>query len=905
MSLDTKAPLEGQGSILYVDAHDSFANNIVALLETTLGVHVTIVQINAPLPDLPKVLASFDAVIMGPGPGDPSKSEDFELFKRIWEMAERDCVPVLGICLGFQSLAIRYGATLERLTNPKHGIITDIHHCEGSIFDQLRTFDVTQYHSLRVKIKHPIEESRRLLRPIELWNWKRLWSSTTTCPDLQPLAWDVDDSENGGVLMALKHTELPFWGIQFHPESICSSRDAIKVVVNWWLQAVEYNDTRGRSRTDGCMSMDTLDRNDIFGLPRDFSLLQRAAHWKSLLPSGPVPPAYSKPKRPAPRKVRTAKLEAGYLRVTDLCEELGTLASQSILLESVVSRPEVGRYSIIGLIVPDDTQILEHKTGESFVDITIAKTEHSNELVRKHKLGAEETMWDFLADHMEKRKAIGGSASSPFWGGLMGYLSYESRAGMNGCNESCAANNPNTGSNTAFADVERSIVLDHLKGKVYIQSLKSHDGEWMKSTKAIVKKLVVKAQVIRMTPEQVTSVLGHLPQQYDKLTSESELRMCKHVIDQERFGVALDFAHIDRPKEEEYREKVRRCQEHIRAGETYELCLTDQAVVILPKDSLCESSWQLYKALRHINPAPFAAHLRVSGATIVSGSPERFLSWNRDGVCQLRPIKGTVKKAPGIDKHDATQILSQPKEQAENLMIVDLIRHDLHAIVGAGKVEVKKLMSVEEYQTVYQLVSVIEGRLPELASTSSPISNPKSNSKPEPKQNQTPRTPPNAKKPQPQQSPTPPFRGYTGLDVLHSAFPPGSMTGAPKLRSCALLHTLEHHQPRGLYSGAIGYMCAGGGGDFSVLIRCAYRHDNEVVTTHASDGRKVEMEIWRVGAGGAITALSEDGAEWEEMGAKLDSTLAAFVAGAGLTEKQKLVKEVIRRMRAENLELLS
>ena len=126
-------------------------------------------------------------------------------------------------------------------------------------------------------------------------------------------------------------------------------------------------------------------------------------------------------------------------------------------------------------------------------------------------------------------------------------------------------------------------------------------------------------------------------------------------------------------------------------------------------------------------------------------------------------------------------------------------------------------MSVEGYETVYQLVSVIEG---ELGSTTSPTS------------------------------------------VIAASLPPGSMTGAPKKRSCELLKDVENHQPRGLYSGVIGYFDVGGGGDFSVVIRTAFKWDDE--------------ETWSIGAGGAITALSETGAEWEEMLTKRESILRSF-----------------------------
>lgn len=134
---------------------------------------------------------------------------------------------------------------------------------------------------------------------------------------------------------------------------------------------------------------------------------------------------------------------------------------------------------------------------------------------------------------------------------------------------------------------------------------------------------------------------------------------------------------------------------------------------------------------------------------------------------------------------------------------------------SAHNIEVPKLMSVEEYETVFQLVSVIEGDFER-----------------------------------------------SGIPILAASLPPGSMTGAPKMRSCELLKGLEDENARGLYSGIMGYLDVGGGGDFSVVIRSAFKWDDE--------------EEWRIGAGGAVTALSDPEAEWQEMLAKRENVLRAF-----------------------------
>lgn len=255
--------------------------------------------------------------------------------------------------------------------------------------------------------------------------------------------------------------------------------------------------------------------------------------------------------------------------------------------------------------------------------------------------------------------------------------------------------------------------------------------------------------------------------------------------------------------------------------------------------------------------------------TTGASSPERFLSWDRTGHCQFRPIKGTVKKSDYTRK-EAYKILESSKEQAENLMIVDLIRQyvfraltqqsvifadpprsDLSGVVGANNTWVSKLMVVEEYATVYQLVSVIEGQC----------------------------TPSN-------QTSSKPSTGPRGLDVLRASLPPGSMTGAPKKRSCEILRDLEPRN-RGIYSGVLGYLDVGGGGDLSVVIRTAISVDtpggsgkSQKITNDWDDVKHIAAagDTYRIGAGGAVTIQSTDEGEFTEMDVKLSSVLSAFTA---------------------------
>jgi para-aminobenzoate synthetase len=288
-----------------------------------------------------------------------------------------------------------------------------------------------------------------------------------------------------------------------------------------------------------------------------------------------------------------------------------------------------------------------------------------------------------------------------------------------------------------------------------------------------------------------------------------------------------------RPLQDAYKAKVEQCKERIREGQSYELCLTDQTIIkrhTLGSDTV-EQGRQLYRKLRQQNPAPFAAMLCLpcghETVQILSSSPERFLNWTRTGHCQFRPIKGTVKKSPSMTRAKAEAILKSEKEQAENLMIVDLIRHDLHGVLDYENVKVSKLMAIEEYKTVYQLVSVIEGHLPANGSKA-------------------------------------------GIEVLAASLPPGSMTGAPKKRSCELLQEIED-KPRGVYSGVLGYLDVGGGGDFSVVIRTGVNW-----SATQSDRQSEDDHEWNIGAGGAVTIQSTAEGEFQEMEVKRDALFSVF-----------------------------
>ncbi|SDG93286.1 para-aminobenzoate synthetase [Lentzea fradiae] len=262
-----------------------------------------------------------------------------------------------------------------------------------------------------------------------------------------------------------------------------------------------------------------------------------------------------------------------------------------------------------------------------------------------------------------------------------------------------------------------------------------------------------------------------------------------------------------------YLKLIAACQEAITAGETYEVCLTNLMSWRAELDP-----WDTYRLLRAANPVPFGALLRFGDLSVLSTSPERFIRVDRDGVAESSPIKGTRPRGADAaeDEMARTELARSVKDRAENLMIVDLVRNDLGTCAQVGSVEVTRLFDVETYATVHQLVSTVRARL------------------------------------RPDSS---------AVRCVRAAFPGGSMTGAPKIRTMQILDGLEAG-PRGVYSGALGYFSLNGAADFSIVIR-----------TLVANGDQVSF-----GVGGAVISLSDADAEFEETAVKATAVSRLFGA---------------------------
>lgn len=271
------------------------------------------------------------------------------------------------------------------------------------------------------------------------------------------------------------------------------------------------------------------------------------------------------------------------------------------------------------------------------------------------------------------------------------------------------------------------------------------------------------------------------------------------------------------PAAEAYMDSVRASQHEIYEGNSYEVCLTAQTNARIPNPSP-ELFFELYRRQRAHNSAPYAAYLRCGDFSVLSSSPERFLSVDEQRNAQTKPIKGTVPRGatPEEDAAAAAWLRTDEKTRAENLMIVDLLRNDLSTVSDPASVRVPVLMGVESYSTVHQLVSTVSSRLRE---------------------------------------------GISAVAAARACFPGGSMTGAPKPSTMQIIERLEN-RARGVYSGALGFVSADGSANLSIVIRTLVAHDDGAVT---------------LAAGGAVVADSDPAAEYEEMLTKLRAALPPSV----------------------------
>ncbi len=261
-------------------------------------------------------------------------------------------------------------------------------------------------------------------------------------------------------------------------------------------------------------------------------------------------------------------------------------------------------------------------------------------------------------------------------------------------------------------------------------------------------------------------------------------------------------------------QRVARALEYIQAGDIYQANITAPFHAVRPA---CVRAADVFAALQAENPAPFSAFIGCGGGNAVASvSPERFLSVDRAGNIEARPIKGTRPRGatPALDAAMAGALLESSKDRAENLMIVDLLRNDISRVAEIGSVRVPSLNCLESFASVHHLVSSVTGRL---------------------------------------------RPGKTAIDLLRAALPGGSITGAPKIRAMQIIGELEA-VGRGPYCGSAIWIGFDGAMDSNILIRTVTVAKDRIVAQ----------------AGGGIVADSDPAAEWDELMVKLSPMLRAL-----------------------------
>lgn len=409
-------------------------------------------------------------------------------------------------------------------------------------------------------------------------------------------------------------------------------------------------------------------------------------------------------------------------------------------LDSGMDAENLGRYSFIGL---NPFNIFKYENNICYINNTEYNTKDPfkelNKLLNKYK--------------------IENNTKLPYVAGAMGYFSYDLGRLVEKIPNIAAEEVKIPDCYLYFYD--NAIVVDNLYKKTFITAL-GVLGAKEHSIKLIKEKIINGSKV-----------------QYGELNkSKTEF-----------------FSNFEK---DEYIDTVQKVRQYISNGDIYITNLTQRFCCDTTKEP-----YEVYKNLRHINPAPFAAFINVENFSIVSSSPERFLEI-RNNIVETRPIKGTRPRGKNReeDLRNKQELINSEKDKSELLMIVDLARNDLSKVCKPNTVKVTELFKLEEYSTVFHLVSTVVGELRD---------------------------------------------EYTAVDCLKACFPGGSITGAPKVRSMEVIEELEPTR-RNIYTGCIGYLGFDGNADLNIVIRTILMKERKAY----------------FGVGGGITWESIKEAEYEE-----------------------------------------
>ena len=876
-------------SLLLIDHYDSFTYNLYDMLAQLSTKPPVVISKDAIIPnnDPKTFFEQFDGIVLSPGPGTPQEQPILSHSA----IKDNPHLPLLGVCLGHQLLAISYGANVDRAPVPIHGQDHWISQGQDSIIRNSTTTTTTTTTSTRTfypSIFEDLPNSFRVVRYHSLCAYDLPKDDTLI----------VTAKSNDDVIQGLQHKSYPHYGVQFHPESIGTQcgmgllENFIKVVQQRKDESTKLDATVNRIITETSRSS-----NEQPSKLTKFSINKSVKEQISENILETLYSATNSPVAPIVDATPSTKKSSATIKDPRFCVLIHRLPSQiasvkplqvfekyyahqshSVWLDSS-SYPSRGELDILASPLRQE-DIIEYRQNDNECDIL---TQLENELfggpTNKQTYGPNKS-FGWVSNNNQKQQTIdwinendpktyndaNEIPSFHYRGGYLGFLSYEVRhdtqrylqqqereaiEAVNAENNVGTPNREGRGNNgksmpvAAFFLARQSMVYHHPTESWYLIGLSENDNDtdenlsWMKS---------------------VSDDFGKWMDEEMKNAKDDDFR--KSCFDTVKASVEF----IPNRSKKIYEKDIDACHEFIRMGESYELCLTNQLEARIPNSSL--SSFELYKILRKGNPSPYSSYFRwnlpsgsssskpvatdlpsPSSLVICSSSPERFMSVTKQQPhpelssylqAEAKPIKGTCARVipqDGVcrtdaeareDERRARSLELSLKNRAENLMIVDLLRNDMSRVCQVGTVHVAKLMDIESFATVHQMVSTIRGTLSDSS---------------------------------------------TSIDLLRASFPGGSMTGAPKIRTMELLEELERNVDRGPYSGSLGYLSVNGCMDFNIIIRSAVLALSE------------NEDAWNVsiGAGGAITALSDAEDEYDEMKLKARAVVAAVQEWASLS----------------------
>lgn len=441
----------------------------------------------------------------------------------------------------------------------------------------------------------------------------------------------------------------------------------------------------------------------------------------------------------------------------EIYEKLYNYDDKTLWLDSSRVQEGLSRFSIFGLQSAKRGHTLKYDVDKKIVKKTYTngKCEEFHENIFDY-LKARRIRWDYDE-----------SLPFDFQLGYIGYFGYELKKDTENVSNKYSFEYPDA----YFKYCDRALVYDHMDEKLYILSY-NDDKDWINDVKKVLGENFVKAKV----------------------------------------GAKKDFPKIKFVKDKQtYIDDIKKIKELICAGETYEVCLTNRLDIFDKIDGK-----KYYMELRDKSPGQYSAFLPLDEIQVASSSMERFLRVDKNKIVSTKPIKGTIRRGNSEeeDKKLIDELRNEEKNKSENLMIVDLLRNDLGKFCEIGSVEVPKLMDVETYKTLHQLVTTVSGKIK---------------------------------------------KDVDIIDVIEKTFPGGSMTGAPKKRTLEIIDELETY-PRGVYSGTIGYISNNSTMDFNIVIRTAL----------------IEEDKASIGLGGAVILLSDAEEEFDEIVLKAKGSLLAL-----------------------------